>query len=201
MFGLEYRDCWIRKLDKDYEAVATTIDVVYLVLRLTSILSFLTLMMVTSMLAQQKKGEAVGRAVFLIMMICLSISIIVVFVVIDVGKRIFLPTVTTCGHILSNIIVILGLGAYLYSPRKLSIKSLRRAARNWTCCKQFKHYRQRGKKPSGIIDGDDLVSAEISVEQDIPSYTTALTTPYTNGFTDITEIVNSHRTTNYGTIQ
>jgi hypothetical protein len=207
--GLIYRDCWVRKQDNDYNEVwddedcdedygaVVITDLVDPVLQFTSILSFLVLMMIISMLARQKKF---GRAVFLIVMVSLSISISVVLVLIDMCVIKHHPTLHTCGHILSNLFVILGIGAYLYSPRKLSIKSLRRAAGKWTCCERFRHYRQLGinTNPSGIADDDDLVSAEISVEQDIPSNTIALTAPYTNGFTDITEIVNS---TNYGTIQ
>jgi hypothetical protein len=213
--GFIYRDCCVRRqdddynevwdyedCDEDYRALIIT-DLVDPVLQFTSILSFLVLMMIISMLARQKKFVAVGRAVFLIMMVSLSISISVVLVLIDLDVIMPHPIVHACGHILSNLFVILGVGAYLYSPRKLSIKSLRRAAGKWTCCERFRHYRQLGinTNPSGIADDDDLVSAEISVEQDIPSNTIALTAPYTNGFTDITEIVNSHCTTNYGTIQ
>jgi hypothetical protein len=147
--------------------------------------------------------------------ISLSTTIIITFFVIDVVKIAIhrssffplYPAVNTSGHIVSNIFIILGITAYLYSPGKLSIKSLRRATRKWTCCEHIHCHRgmvrkrRVNTKPSSVTDDNELVSAEISVEQDIPSYTIALTVPYTDGFTDVAGIVSSHRATKYGTVQ
>jgi hypothetical protein len=213
-FGLGVFACWVKTLDENCtelvnHEVMVTVDVVDLVLRLANILSLLALIVVVCMPVtklRRNRVETVGRAVFLVLMIILSRSITVAFFVLDMipnlaDKLPLYPAVSISGCILSNLFVILGVTAYLYSPRKLSIKSLRRAARKWTCCERFKHHGKRrvNTKPSGITDDHELASVEISVEQDIPSYTIALTAPYTNGFTDVTEIMNSHRTTKYGT--
>ena len=59
-------------------------------------------------------------------------------------------------------------------------------------------------KHRGVVDDDGLVSAEeSSVGEDAPSHTTGYSSPYTNEFTNITEIV-SHdckSTPKYGSIQ
>jgi hypothetical protein len=105
------------------------------------------------------------------------------------------PAVNSGGYLLVNLFVIMGIATYLYSPRKLSINSLRRAARKWTCCERLRHHYHRRRvntNPSGLTDGDDSVSVETSAERDIPSYSIALHAPYTNRFTDNTEIVSSH---------
>jgi hypothetical protein len=216
-FGVELIDCWVKSVDKnctsleDYKVILTIFDVVYLVLRLTNILLFLALIVIISMLMRQKKVEAVGRAVLLILVISLSTTIIITYFVIDVVKIAvhrgsyfpLYPAVNTSGHIVSNMFIILGIAAYLYSPGKLSIKSLKRAARKWTCCERIRHHCMVRKRRvnTSVTDDNELVSAEISVEQDIPSYTIALTVPYTDGFTDVAGIVSSHRATKYGTVQ
>jgi hypothetical protein len=223
IFGLGVIDCWVERLDencqllKEYNLTITIIDVIDLVLRLANILSFLMLMVIISILMtklRQKRAETVGRAVFLILMVGLSTSITIAFLVIDMGenftglviKESHYRAINSCGYVLADLFVILGVAAYLYSPGKLGIKSLRRALRKWKCCERFKHHhgmirmRQANTNPSGVIDDDELVSVETSIERDIPSYTTALTAPYTDGFTDITEIVKSHRALKYGTM-
>ncbi len=158
--------------------------------------------------SRKENLETIGRAVFLIAMIGISMCMRVAEFEVNVATQFFHVTINDYSYdaidnsalYISNLMVPLGFAVYLYSPRKLGIKSLKKAAKQWMmCCRHCHSHRSETKKTqtksdpqnSGIIDDDGLESIEFSVEQAVPSHTTCFSSPYTNEFTDITEIVSS----------
>ncbi len=230
-YGLGETVCWIKNYDQNCSEVnnsrtdVTILEVFDLSLHLIVILSFTTLIIILSMLviklrhSKEENLETVGRAIFMITMIAISTCIRVGQFGVNLGIQFFNVTINEYlydsidnpAYTISNLMVPLGFAVYLYSPRKLGIKSLKKAAKQWMCCRHCHSHRSETKKKrtktdpqnSGIIDDDGLESIETSVEQDVPSHTTGYSSPYTNEFTDITEIVSSlecKSTPRYGSV-
>ncbi len=100
--------------------------------------------------------------------------------------------------IIPNLLVPIGFAVYLYSPKKLSIKSIKQEALNWSgCC----YHR---KKKHINIDDEGLKTIHNSSAGYVPSHTTWTTAvPYTNEFTNImaeSTMLNPEET-NYGAIK
>ncbi len=99
----------------------------------------------------------------------------------------------------------IGFAVYLYSPKKLSIKSIKQEALNWSrCCYLRKKLliRRANKRHTNIDDGD-LKTIHNSSAGYVPSHTTWTTAiPYTNEFTNMEEstMLNSGET-KYGAIK
>ena len=105
----------------------------------------------------------------------------------------------------------LGFAVYLYSPNKLRPRYLKNAAREWLkckwtcahccCCKSHPWARVESRTPLvNRISNEGTTTFEGSISCYIPSYTT-FSTPYTNEFTNITEIISSSKcqtVPNYG---
>lgn len=98
-------------------------------------------------------------------------------------------------YITTNLIIPLGFALYLYSPKKLGIKSLRKAAKKWS---NYKRNNIRMRTKNNIGDDDGLVSVKCSVQQDTPSETQSYSPCYTNQFTDYKNATSS--VSNYGAI-
>ena len=219
-YGLAEAVCWIKKYQsncddvKDYALDSITFEILNLSLHIIVIITFIALIIALSVLIVKLRGSpresagTVGRALFLVVIIGITTCIRVAQCVVNIGTA-FLhwkindylhDSINDCGYTISNLMVPLGFAVYLYSPSKLRIRSLKRAAKKWVCCCLRHRQKSKTKKKrtksdptrNGIIDDDGLESIESSIEQDIPSHTTGYSSPYTNEFTDITEIVSSH---------
>ncbi len=223
-YGLGNTVCWIRKFDENCHIVnysnmdATIIEAVDITLHFVVIISFLTLIITLTMLVIKLRHSREGnlaKAVSLIVMLSLSMCIRIAQFGMNIAIDFFSVTVNeylhdainNTGYTISYLVVPLGFALYLYSPRKLGIKSLKKAAKQWMCCRHCHSHRSKTKKKqrksdpqnSRIIDDDGLESVQSSIRRDVPSHTTGYSSPYTNEFTAITEIV-STSTTKYGSM-
>ena len=107
-----------------------------------------------------------------------------------------------------------GFAVYLYSPKKLKLASMKKAFQEWHDCYALCSYCCRGSRvcwfikykrsqPSNDnVDDEDSNTFEGSVNYSTPSHTT-YSTPYTNEFTEITEILScaqeDNKVSKYGT--
>lgn len=96
-----------------------------------------------------------------------------------------------------NALLPVGFAVYLYSPNKLRFKSLKKAAREWCKCEWVcphqmrRSARHRARPPRGNrTENEDSHTFESSIHYSAPSHTT-YSSPYTNEFTHITEIIST----------
>jgi len=149
------------------------------------------------------------KAVFLIVTISLSTLLRVAQFIVNIYVRFFggsksidhalYDTIDNPLYTLSTLLVPLGFGIYIYSP---GLKSLKKAARAWNDCYRCYGHCQSSIKVN-IINGEEFPSLESSIDRNVPSHTT-YSSPYTNEFTDVTEIVSSQeckKMPTYGAIQ
>lgn len=152
--------------------------------------------------SKKERLVSVGRAIFLVMVIGTTLCIRTAQIGESISLNFFNATKNdylvkifgTPVYAITNLLIPLGFGAYLYSSNRL-IKSL---FQKRGCCKR-NHTHGCRKRINNIDDDDGLVSVRSSVRQDAPSYTTAISPCYTNQFTDITENV-SMSSPKYGTM-
>ncbi len=231
-YGLGDTVCGIKRFDKNCEEVkyhkldSTILESVSLSLHMIVIFSFLTLIVILSVLLfklRKSREESltlstVGRALFLMFMIGISTCIRVSQLGVNISIHFFSITVNhyfydaidNSAYTLSSVMTPLGFAVYLYSPRKLRIRSLKRAVKKWMCRCCYDCYSKRQELASPhTIDEDGVGSVKTSIVRNDPSHTTPISTPYTNEFTAITEVTshtpnshtpNSQGRSNYGSI-
>lgn len=222
--------CWIKTRRHDCQLLNgsridfITMEIFDVALNVAVIVGFIVLVVTFSVKMIQLKhskehnAKITGRAVFLIVTICTSTAIRISQFLVNLSILIFkvqvndflYDAIDNPVYTASNLLVPVGFGVYLYSPNKLTIKSLKKAARKWLCCRRDSRSGTKMEKVKVFRKGDYAVdddkglnSFESSIERDVPSHTT-YSSPYTNEFTDITEIVSSQECCNtpkYGTIQ
>ena len=99
-----------------------------------------------------------------------------------------------------NNLLPLGFAVYLYSPKKLKLSSMKEAVKRWSVSTEVcacwclesracscRKFRRRAVRIN-TVDDEDSNTFESSVNVDTPSHTT-YSSPYTNEFTEITEIL------------
>lgn len=213
-FGRSGTLCWINVTCKGHSRSGNEnayLSVIMLFLHLTVTLAFAILIIVITMntvKVRYSRGEYVGtirKTAFLIIVIAITLFIRTAQFGVYMAINFKNETTTEYRYVaydstlysITNVMVPLGFAVYLYSPKKLGITSLRKAAKQWGCCKRRSIYRNM---KNTIGDDDGLVSIESSIKQDSPSQTTAFRSKYTNQFTDITENV-SMSSPQYGTLR
>jgi hypothetical protein len=219
--------CWMKTEDQDCQYLnrtridSITMETVEVVLHVAVIIAFLSLVTtLTFKIAKLKKSNVKGtcRVTFLMAVTCISTLIRISQLLVNLSILIFQAQVNHFlydviddpAYTFSNLLVPIGFGVYLYSMNKLRFKLLKKAAKKWLCCRMHSHSGTRTERTkvlrkSGHDVGDDegLQSVESSIERDVPSHTT-YSSPYTNEFTDVTEIISSKEYRNipkYGTIK
>lgn len=206
--------CWIKTRETDCQAsngssvTFITTEVFDVALHLVVIVAFLALLVTFSVKMiklkhlKEQKVVTLRRVAFLIASIFVSTAIRVAQLLVNLSILAFkvrvnnflYDAIDSTVYTVSNLLVPVGFGVYLYSPRKLGIKAMKKAAQKWLCCKRVHSGKMKKVKvvPKGdhIDDDEGLESVESSIERNVPSHTT-YSSPYTNEFTDITEIVSS----------
>ncbi len=181
----------------------TIVNVADWVLKIIVLISFLALIAVFySVLkkSKQKNSGAIGRSLILIVLLCISTIFNftnVVLTVLYLSKKINMIVALytwlfNIVLIVLNLLVPIGFAVYLYSPKKLSIKSIKQEALNWSgCCYRRKKLLIRGTNMRHTnIDDGDLKTIHNSSAGYVPSHTTWITAiPYTNEFTNIEESI------------
>ncbi len=217
-YGISETICWIKSHDEHCKRIMTEID--YTIVNATSwlmkiivLISFLVLIAVFySVLkryrdSKEKNSGTIGRSLVLIVLLCISTVYEfseMVFILLYLSKKIDGTAVLYAWQfdtvlIVLNSLVPIGFAVYLYSPKKLSIVSIKQEAVNWSgCC-----YRRKKLKSHINIDDGDLNTIHNSSAGYVPSHTTWITAiPYTNEFTNIEEsIMQNSGETKYGAIK
>ena len=222
-YGLDGSTCWLKRFDKNcsmirhYDVDFTTIGTINIALHVIVFLTFIVLIVILSMLIvklRKSKDEGIGtvvRAIILIIVLSISMCIRMAQFGINVGVNFFSinvneslnEVIANAGNAAANLMVSLGFAIYLYSPR-----SLAKEARKWICCKcwccsKTKRNQHRAEPLIGTatIDEDGLGCVKTSIVRNDPSYTTSISAPYTNEFTDVvSHTPESQMRSKYGSI-
>lgn len=215
LYGKGETVCWIKSrydncIVLNDSKITSAIEILETTLHSTVIVSFMALVLTFSLMliklrrSRAHNYQAMGRAIFLTVIISISMFYRISHTIVNqlYGQSVdaFLyPLINNSVYVLVNVLVPLGFGMYLYSPSKLRIKYMKKAAKKWPCyCSK--------KQPDLLMEEDGPESLEDSVVRNVPSHTTYTSphsSPYTNEFTVITEIVSSQEcniTPHYGTI-
>ena len=208
LYGKGETKCWIKSRDENCtklnNAIITEITItgIETTLQSTMVLIFMGLILTFSaMLIKLGRSRAhncqtMGRAIFLIVVVCISMVYRICRLIVD---RFYVTSVNPFLYYLidnsvnevAKVLIPLGFALYLYSLSKLRIASLKEAAKKWPCyC--FK------RQPNLLVEQDGPGIHEHSIVCNVPSHTT-YTSPYTNNFTDITEILELEKSPQYGT--
>ncbi len=215
-YGISETICWMKTYDIDCNPINMTnidytiVNITNWLLKIIVLISFLALIAVFYSVLKRyrdprhKNSGAIGRSLILIVLLCIStvfefsemvVNLLYLSQKIDATALLSALLFDTV-LIIPNLLVPIGFAVYLYSPKKLSIKSIKQEALNWRgCC-------YRRKKQYINIDDKGLKTIHNSSAGYVPSHTTCTTAiPYTNEFTNIAEsIMLNPGETKYGAI-
>ena len=215
LYGKGETTCWIKSRDENCTLLNDTkitsgIELLENTLHSIVIISFVALVLTFSVMliklgqSRAHNCKTMGRAIFLMVVVGISMVYRICRLVVNgfYGNSVnhfYYDLIDNSVYELANVLIPLGFGMYLYSPSKLRIKSIKQAAKKWPCyCPK--------RQSDLLVEEDGPGSLEDSIVRNVPSHTTYTSphsSPYTNEFTDITEIVSSQEckiTPHYGTI-
>lgn len=134
---------------------------------------------------------SVGRNIFLIAVVGITLCIRTTEVGFSLSQYYKETTITYVYifgnplYAITNLMILIGFAVYLYSPKKLKIKSLQKAAKQWLCCKRINIQPGRIRQN----DKEGSVSVNPSEREEAPSETQSISPCPTNQLTQITENV------------
>ena len=228
-YGMSDTVCWIRSTDNDCNPINNsridffTLEATNFFLSVVVIISFTVLILTfLSLIMQYHRTREHGFKTLckmLVLTLVLSVSTLmkisqmVVNVITDFFKVkvnvYWYNAIDNSAQIISSLLVPLGFTIYLYSLKKLRIRSIKKAAVKWcTCCPRHVKSKERAKKivfkNECIIEDGESTTINSSIENETPSYTMPpQSSPYTNEFTDITEVISSFeckKNSKYGSV-
>ena len=219
LYGKTVTKCWIKSTndncmplnDSNFTKVTTT--GIETTLHSTMAISFMALVFTFSLMhtklrrSRAHNCQTMGRAIFLMVVVGISMVYRICRLVVDqIVQRnprkvdfFYYALIDNSVYELVIVLVPLGFALYLYSPSKLRITSIKEAAKKWPCyCPK--------RQPDLLVEEDGPGIHEDSIVRNVPSHTTYTSphsSPYTNEFTDITDIVGTWecgKPPQYGTI-
>ena len=219
VYGLSESLCWIKRYEKDCSVISdegallsATTSVIFL-LRIILVLTMLFLMIVFHiMILKRQQNHKFSREIscrtsFLMAMVGLSIfakgSEFIVNMAIQkkslVISLFYYDLLDELIQTITKVLLTLAFATYLYSPQKLKLSSIKGALKEWSYCCQLScccwivsacSYRRLRRRMKSFLFDEEQHTYQDSVNRSSPSYTT-YSTPYTNEFTEITEVLNN----------
>jgi len=215
-FGLVGSTCWIKVYNETCRLVGdgeVVFSLVIMVLEMTVSLLYSVLLVVLHLFIIKKykqnrrsRLKFLCRALFLLLICDISTVRVAIDHAMSIQKisqhlnQVVYITIDNCLENILAVLLAVAFGLYIYSPSKLKWVSLKQAiAEFFTCCSNgwhsccFKPHRgSSSSKRSRRYHNDNSNTFEASAEHFVPSHTT-YTVPYTNEFTEVTEILTKEK--------